>query len=95
MPEKCTESCPDLARLERQVKELQRQNGEDHKEIRDRLSKAEMTNAVQNERYDAILGKLEELSRKHDSLTRKSWRPNRGGVGRVWRKRRSGRYARR
>ena len=56
MPEKCTESCPDLARLERQVKELQRQNGEDHKEIRDRLSKAEMTNAVQNERYDAILG---------------------------------------
>ena len=71
MPEKCTESCPDLARLERQVKELQRQNGEDHKEIRDRLSKAEMTNAVQNERYDAILGKLEELSRKHDSLTRK------------------------
>ena len=71
MPEKCTESCPDLARLERQVKELQRQNGEDHKEIRDRLSKAEITNAVQNERYDAILGKLEELSRKHDSLTRK------------------------
>ena len=71
MPVKCTESCPVLARLERQVKELQRQNGEDHKEIRDRLSKAEMTNAVQNERYDAILGKLEELSRKHDSLTRK------------------------
>ena len=59
------------ARLERQVKELQRQNGEDHKEIRDRLSRAEMTNAVQNERYDAILGKLEELSRKHDGLTRK------------------------
>ena len=71
MSEKCMESCPDLARLERQVKELQRQNGEDHKEIRDRLSRAEMTNAVQNERYDAILGKLEELSRKHDGLTRK------------------------
>lgn len=71
MPEKCMESCPDLARLERQVKELQRQNGEDHKEIRDRLGRVEMTGAVQNERYDAILGKLEELSRKHDSLTRK------------------------
>ena len=76
MPEKCTESCPDLARLERQVKELQRQNGEDHKEIRDRLSKAEMTNAVQNERYDAILGKLEELEakpgRRWESLAEKA-----------------------
>lgn len=71
MPEKCTEPCPDLDRLERQAKEWQRQNGEDHKEIRDRLTKLELTNAVQNERYDAILGKLEELSKKHDSLTRK------------------------
>ena len=45
--------------------------GASRAEIRDRLSRAEMTNAVQNERYDAILGKLEELSRKHDGLTRK------------------------
>ena len=76
MSEKCMESCPDLARLERQVKELQRQNGEDHKEIRDRLSRAEMTNAVQNERYDAILGKLEELEakpgRRWESLAEKA-----------------------
>lgn len=71
MAEKCAEACPDLARLERQLKELQHQNGEDHKEIRDRLSRMELTNAVQNERYDAILGKLDELSKKHDSLTRK------------------------
>ena len=71
MPEKCTESCPDLARLEQQLKDLQKQNGEDHKEIRDRLTKAEMTNAIQNERYDAIMGKLDELSKKHDSLTKK------------------------
>ena len=63
MPEnKCADSCPDLTRLEQQVKDLQKQNGEDHKEIRDRLSKAEMTNAIQNERYDAILKELGTLT---------------------------------
>ena len=71
MPEKCAEVCPDLTRLEQQVRDMQKQNGEDHKEIRDRLTKVEMTNAVQNERYDAIMGKLDELSKKHDSLTNK------------------------
>lgn len=62
MPEKCAEPCPDLARLEQQVKDLQKQNGEDHKEMRDRLSKVELTNAIQNERYDAILKKLDEVT---------------------------------
>lgn len=71
MPEKCAEACPDLARLEQQIKDLQKQSGEDIREIRDRLGKVELTNAIQNERYDAIMGKLDELARKHDSLTRK------------------------
>lgn len=71
MPEKCTEPCPDLMRLEQQVKDLQKQNGEDHKELRDRLGKVELTNAIQNERYDAILEKLDLLSNKHDALNAK------------------------
>lgn len=71
MPEKCMDSCTDLTRLEQQVKDLQKQNGEDHKELRDRLSKVELTNAIQNERYDAILVKLDDLSGKHDRLVDK------------------------
>lgn len=71
MPEKCTDPCADLTRLEQQVKDLQKQNGEDHKELRDRLSKVEMTNAIQNERYDAILVKLDDLSGKNDRLVDK------------------------
>lgn len=72
MPEnKCQEPCADLTRLEQQMKDLQRQNGEDHKELRDRLSKVELTNAIQNERYDAILVKLDDLSGKHDRLVKK------------------------
>lgn len=71
MPEKCMEPCTDLTRLEQQVKDLQKQNGEDHKELRDRLSKVELTNAIQNERYDAILEKLDLLTQRHDTLNAK------------------------
>ena len=71
MPEKCAEICPDLTRLEQQVKDIQKQNGEDHKELRERLGKVEMTNAIQNERYDAILEKLDTLTQKHDNLNAK------------------------
>lgn len=71
MPEKCLETCADLTRLEQQLKDLQKQNGEDHKELRDRIGKVELTNAVQNERYDAILGKLDALTARHDALNQK------------------------
>lgn len=71
MPDKCAEPCADLTRLEQQVKDLQKQNGEDHKEMRDRLGKVELTNAIQNERYDAILEKLDALTQKHDNLNAK------------------------
>lgn len=71
MPEKCGEPCADLTRLEQQVKDLQKQNGSDHKELRDRLSQVELTNAIQNERYDAILEKLDALAQKHDRLNAK------------------------
>lgn len=68
MSDKCTEICTDLKRLELQVTELQNRNGTAHKELRERLSKVEMTNAIQNERYDAILEKLDALTNRHDTL---------------------------
>ena len=71
MPEKCAEPCPDLTRLEQQVKDLQKQNGEDHKELRDRLVEVEVTNAVQNERYETILKELANLTNSHNELNRK------------------------
>jgi len=66
--EKCSEPCADLTRLEQQLIDLQKQNGEDHKELRDRLNKVELTNAIQNERYDTILDKLDTLTHRHDNL---------------------------
>ena len=71
MNENCPESRADLTRLERQLEDLQRQNGEDHKELRDRLNRVETTNAVQNAKYDAIMGKLDTLTHKVDALEAK------------------------
>ena len=71
MPDKCTEACPDLARLEQQVKDLQKQNGEDHKEIRDRLAQVEKDDAVQKEQYKTILDKLDTLTAKVEQLEAK------------------------
>ncbi len=71
MPEKCTEACPDLTRLEQQLKDLQKQNGADHKEIRDRLTILEKEEAVQAVQYRTILDKLDGLTQKHDCLNAK------------------------
>ena len=71
MLEKCTEACPDLTRLEQQVKDLQKQNGADHKEIRDRLTSLEKEEAVQAVQYRTILDKLDGLTQKHDCLNAK------------------------
>lgn len=76
MNENYPEFCGDLARLEQRLQNLQRQNGEDCKELRDRLSRAETTNAVQNAKYDAIMEKLDTLTRKVDALE--------AGPGRRW-----------
>lgn len=71
MPEKCAEMCPDLTRLEQQLKDLMEQNGSDHKELRDRLNAVERADAVQEVQYSTILDKLDELSRRHDALVGK------------------------
>lgn len=74
MNEKCPEPCAGLARLEGQIRDLRRQNGEDHRELRERLGGVETTNAVQNAKYDAILEKLDALGRKVDALEAKPGR---------------------
>ena len=71
MPEKCMEVCADLKRLEQEVKQLQRQNGTAHKELRDRLAEIEKQDAVQLEQYRTILDKLDGLTKKHDQLNAK------------------------
>lgn len=71
MPEKCTEVCPDLTRLEQQLKDLQKQNGADHKEIRDRLTILEKEEAVQAVQYRTILDKLDGLTEKVENLESK------------------------
>ena len=71
MPDKCTEPCADLTRLEQQIKDLTEQNGADHKELRERLGEVEITNAVQNERYGTILKEITNLTNSHNELNRK------------------------
>ncbi len=71
MPEKCTEPCADLARLEQQVKDLQKQNGDDHKEMRERLTQLEKEEAVQLVQYKTILDKLDGLTEKVEALEAK------------------------
>lgn len=71
MPEKCAEPCADLARLEQQVKDLQKQNGDDHKEMRERLTQLEKEEAVQLVQYKTILDKLDGLTEKVEALEAK------------------------
>ena len=68
MDEKHSERSADLARLERQLQNLQRQSGEESRELRDRLGRAETTSAV--------MEKLDSLTRKVDALE--------AGPGRRW-----------
>ena len=72
MPDnKCSEPCDGLTRLEQQLQDMREQNGTDHKELRDRLTQLEKEEAVQLVQYKTILDKLEELSRRHDTLCNK------------------------
>ena len=71
MPEKCQEPCADVVRLEQQLRDLQRQNGEDHKELRDRLAVVEKDDAVQKEQYKTILDKLDNLTTKVEQMEAK------------------------
>lgn len=74
MPEKCNEPCGDLTRLEQQLRDMQERNGEDHKELRDRLTQLEKEEAVQVVQYKTILDKLDALAIKVEALEAKPGR---------------------
>lgn len=71
MPEKCTEPCADLVRVERALNDLNEKNSESHKEIFHRLNKLEQSDAVQKEQYSTILQKLDTLSAQVQALEAK------------------------
>ncbi len=71
MPEKCTESCADLARLENALHKLQDGNSESHREIFQRLNSLEQSDAVQKEQYTTILHKLDALAAQVKALEAK------------------------
>ncbi len=71
MPEKCTEPCPELQRLEQQVEEFQAQNSSTHREMFQRLNALEKSDAVQEAQYKTILDKLDTLTAKVEELESK------------------------
>ncbi len=71
MPEKCTEPCAELQRLEQQVQEFQAQNSSSHREMFQRLNALEKSDAVQEAQYKTILDKLDALTQKVEALEAK------------------------
>lgn len=61
MPEKCSETCPDLARLEKELDKFQGQNSDTHKEIFKRLNELEKAEAAQEKHFETVNEKLDKL----------------------------------
>lgn len=61
MPDKCTEPCADLVRLEKDLSKLQDQNGETHREIFKRLNDLERAEAAQEQHFVTVNEKLDKL----------------------------------
>lgn len=62
MGERCLEPCPDVLRVEQQLKDLIEQNGKDHKELREDMNQYKTAEAVQEVQYKNILEKLDNIS---------------------------------
>lgn len=71
----CTQNCPLTVRvdnIESQLDEFQTQNASSHKDIYNRLGALERSEAVQGERYTAIMSKLDkDIPTKIDGLSAK------------------------
>lgn len=61
MNDQCENKCPGLTRLEQQVDDLKKQNGNDHKEFREEIHNMEMESARQKERFERIMDTLGEV----------------------------------
>lgn len=73
MPETCTNNpmdCPFKARIEA-LEEANKQHSATHREMFGRLGALETLSAVQENKLDTILKKLDELAEKVDSLEAK------------------------
>lgn len=62
MGDRCLEPCPDVLRVEQQLKDLIEQNGKDHKEMREDMNSYKTAEAVQEVQYKNILEKLDSIS---------------------------------
>lgn len=71
MPEKCTDNCPLVPRVEA-LEEANKQHSSTHREIFARLNDVERDNAVQDAHYRAIDAKLDELTVLVKDLTGKA-----------------------
>lgn len=60
-----------VERLEEQLDEYQTQSANSHREIYGRLNTLERTSDVQGTRYDAIIEKLDGITKKVDELEQK------------------------
>ena len=72
-----------LTRLENQINEIQEQNAISHREIYGRLNKLERGEAAQNVQYNAIMEKLDNLTRKVEALEAKPAKRWDGLVGTI------------
>ena len=72
-----------LARLENQINEIQAQNTISHREIYDRLNSLERGEAAQAVQYNAIMDKLDNLTRKLEALEAQPAKRWEGLVGTV------------
>ena len=70
MPEKCSDNCPLVSRVEA-LERINEQHSSTHREIFGRLNEVEKDNAVQNTQYKTILEKLDTLTAKVEALEAK------------------------
>ena len=61
MPDKCTEPCAEVVRLERELDKFQAQNSDTHKEIFRRLNGLEQAEAAQEQHFSTVNEKLDKL----------------------------------
>ncbi len=74
MPEtnnKCLEPCATILKLTQELSDMKKQNGDDHKEIRERITKLELADAIQGEQFRAIIDKIDVLTASHNKILEK------------------------
>ncbi|MDE7009896.1 MAG: hypothetical protein K2O93_01675 [Oscillospiraceae bacterium] len=85
MPDKCTEPCAEVVRLERELDKFQAQNSDTHKEIFRRLNGLEQAEAAQEQHFSTVNEKLDKLLKWQENQLEKPSRRWEGIVEKaVW-----------